>query len=244
MLDEKNNHQTEHDPIKEQFGEIKKQVLPPPALEKAVMEGMPYGRRVRTRVHVLRIAKATAAYVVGIALFLGMVLLLPSLWEGKSPVGTSGSDTVTTPEQSPSSPLIQALSGSAFDSVNSIPKADGGDVGKTVELSLENKCFYYFYYPDEVTPSERMITVELVKGKNYGKLVMYSPTLGGIGSLCQKLNEPIQAEIVAVANITREEAIAAFAGTDVEQRLSSAEIVKSYGLTDNPNYLHWYFSIN
>jgi hypothetical protein len=104
MLDEKNLDRT--DAMGRQFGEMKKQVLPPPALEKAVIEGVPYGKPVLTRVHVLRITKAVAAYVVGIALFLGMVLVLPSLWEGKSPVGTNPSQgTITSIEPYQPKPL-------------------------------------------------------------------------------------------------------------------------------------------
>ncbi len=101
MLDEKNNHQNESDPMKEQFGELKKQVLPPPALEKAVIEGSPYGRRPSPLLHVRRISKAAAAYVLGIALLLGMLVMLPHLWEGNTPVGSDPVNTTTTDPISP-----------------------------------------------------------------------------------------------------------------------------------------------
>lgn len=84
MFDEKNNDRT--DEIGQRFGEIKKQVTPPSELEKAVAAGVPYGKRVSTRVHVLRFSKAMAAYVVGIALLLGVLVLLPRLGEGGEPV--------------------------------------------------------------------------------------------------------------------------------------------------------------
>lgn len=97
MFEQKNMDR--NDAIGRQFKELKGQVLPPPALEKATAAGVPYGRRVRTRVHVLRFAKAVAAYVVGIALFLGAILLLPQFWEGNEPVGSdpAGNPAVTTP---------------------------------------------------------------------------------------------------------------------------------------------------
>lgn len=84
------------DEMGRQLGEIQKQVLPPPALERAVIEDIPYGQRVRTATHIKRFAKAVAAYVVGVALFLGVVMLLPGLWEEKTPVGSDsvGSDPV------------------------------------------------------------------------------------------------------------------------------------------------------
>ena len=102
MLDEKNLDRT--DAMGRQFGEMKEQVLPPPALEKAVIEGVPYGKPVRTRVHVIRITKAVAAYVVGIALFLGMLVMLPGLFDGKSPVG-SDSEKGTSVLETPNEPM-------------------------------------------------------------------------------------------------------------------------------------------
>ena len=102
MLDEKNLDRT--DAMGRQFGEMKEQLLPPPALEKAVIKGVPYGKPVRTRVHVIRITKAVASYVVGIALFLGMLVMLPGLFEGKSPVGSDSEKGTTTPS-TPNEPV-------------------------------------------------------------------------------------------------------------------------------------------
>lgn len=91
MLDEKNLDRT--DAMGRQFGEMKEQLLPPPALEKAVMEGVPYGKPVRTRVHVIRITKAVAVYVMGIALFLGVLVMLPKLFEGGEPIDPTPAGT-------------------------------------------------------------------------------------------------------------------------------------------------------
>lgn len=96
MLDEKNMDRT--DAMGRQFGEMKEQLLPPPALEKAVIKGVPYGKPVRTRVHVIRITKAVAAYVVGIALFLGMLVMLPGLFEGGDPIDPAGTNLSTSTE--------------------------------------------------------------------------------------------------------------------------------------------------
>lgn len=102
MLDEKNLDRT--DAMGRQLGEMKEQVLPPPALEKAVIEGVPYGKPLGTRVHVIRITKAVAAYVVGIALFLGVLVMLPGLFEGKLPVG-SDSEKGTSVLETPNEPV-------------------------------------------------------------------------------------------------------------------------------------------
>lgn len=102
MLDEKNLDRT--DAMGRQFGEIKEQVLPPAELEKAVIEGVPYGKPVRTRVHVIRITKAVAVYVVGIALFLGVLMMLPGLFDGKLPVGSDSEKGTTTPS-TPNEPV-------------------------------------------------------------------------------------------------------------------------------------------
>lgn len=105
MFDGKNIDR--NDPVGRQFGEMKKQVLPPPALEKAVAAGVLYGKRVRTRVHVIRFTKAVAAYVVGIALFLGAILLLPQLLESSDPVTPVGTTPSVLTEPVPLSSLYE-----------------------------------------------------------------------------------------------------------------------------------------
>ncbi len=113
MFDEKNIDR--NDAIGQRFGEMKKQVLPPPALEKAVSAGVPYRTRVRTATHVKRFAKAVVTYVLCIALFLGALFLLPRFLGGDpvpsdpvggTPVGdrprpTPAVTTKTDPEPDP-----------------------------------------------------------------------------------------------------------------------------------------------
>ncbi|MBO5778650.1 MAG: hypothetical protein J6R82_03685 [Clostridia bacterium] len=164
MLDEKNNHQNESDPMKEQFGELKKQVLPPPALEKAVIEGMPYGKRVRTRVHVLRFTKAMAAYVVGIALFLGVLVILPHFFAEGDPVTPAGTTTSshTDPVQTVLPPNIVYPDPPDLDILNVAPR-DYESVGspnpgtmsaeKEAEIKAAKAAQYADKY-DHVTPDD------------------------------------------------------------------------------------------
>lgn len=165
MFDEKNIDR--NDQIGKRFAEIKGQVLPPPELEKAVTSGAPYGKRVRTAIHIKRFTKAVTAYVVGIALLLGVLFLLPRLFAGREPVGSdpmggtpvltslptftaSAPQTTTIPSTTAQSPITEPVpetTTTASSLIESTPVTttvapETGDAPVTEEAAKD--CFVMF----------------------------------------------------------------------------------------------------
>ena len=99
MFNDKKNL-PENDPLKAQFDGIDKEVRASAELKQAAKTGVPLrtGKREGTAVHVRRFGKAVAAYALGILLFLGVVAVLPGLWES-DPIGSPGMNVTTTDEQ-------------------------------------------------------------------------------------------------------------------------------------------------
>lgn len=163
MFDDKNIDR--NDVIGRQLDEIKKQVTPPPALEKAVMAGVPYGKRVGTATHVFRFAKAVAAYVVGVALFLGVVMLLPRLFESGEPVGNPAATTDPAP---PNLNLPNVIP-HTYESVGSPERGT-----MSAEMEAEIKQAFADGY-DDVTPDD--VKVRFVANIN-GKYAIYLDVAG------------------------------------------------------------------
>ena len=173
MFDDQNIDRS--DAMGRQFGEIKEQVLPPPALEKAVIEGVPYGKRVRTATHVLRFAKAVAAYVVGVALFLGALFLLPRLWEEKTPVGSDPVNGTTTKDEwkdclLPDVPILNMI---PYD-YESVGSPDPGMMSAEVEAEIKQA---YAALNDRIIPED--VTVHFIANLD-GK---YAVTVDIAGSM-------------------------------------------------------------
>lgn len=88
-----------NDELREQFDGIDRMVTAPDKLVEAVKSGTPLpqtANRYTAGFHVRKFAKAVAVYVVAISLFLGLLLLLPGLFEGTSPVGGTVSTDVVS----------------------------------------------------------------------------------------------------------------------------------------------------
>ena len=83
-----NKHEIdENDPLKEYYREIADGMNPPPKLVNKVKGGVTV-KLFPKSVHVKRFVQAAACYVIGVALLLSAVILLPRLWERGAPVGT------------------------------------------------------------------------------------------------------------------------------------------------------------
>ena len=68
---------------------------PPPALESAVISGIPYAPRVNTALHVRRFAKAIASYAICVILLIGGVYFASQLMGETGPFATSPSEVST-----------------------------------------------------------------------------------------------------------------------------------------------------
>lgn len=93
-MSEKNNL-PKNDRLRAQFEGIDRMVTAPPKLVEAVKSGTPLagaGNRYTAGFHVRKFAKAAVAYVVGISLFLGLLILLPALLEGAPFVGSDAAE--------------------------------------------------------------------------------------------------------------------------------------------------------
>lgn len=92
-----NKNLPENDPLKGKFDGIDKELRAPAALKQAAKTGVPLRKNgaVSTSVHVRRFGKAVAAYAMGIMLFLGVVAVLPGLWES-DPISSPGMNVTTT----------------------------------------------------------------------------------------------------------------------------------------------------
>ena len=78
MSDKYENEQ--NDPLKDYYREIARGMNPPAHLVGRVKGGGPV-KLLPKSVHVKRFAQAALCYVVGVALLLGAVALLPKLWD-------------------------------------------------------------------------------------------------------------------------------------------------------------------
>lgn len=92
-----NRNFPENDPLKGKFDGIDKGVRAPADLKQAAKTGVPLRKNgaVSTAVHVKRFGKAIAVYALGIMLFLGVVAILPGLWES-DPIDSPGMNVTTT----------------------------------------------------------------------------------------------------------------------------------------------------
>ncbi len=68
---------------------------PPPALESAVISGIPYAPRANTALHVRRFAKAIASYAICVILLIGGVYFASELMGETGPFATSPSEVST-----------------------------------------------------------------------------------------------------------------------------------------------------
>lgn len=98
-MSDKKNEMRENDPLQEKFAGIDRMVNAPADLVDAVKSGVPLpkaGIQYTPGYHVGKFAKAAIAYAVGVALFLGAILLLPRLFSEQTPVGTNTDETTVT----------------------------------------------------------------------------------------------------------------------------------------------------
>ncbi len=95
-----NKNLPENDPLKGKFDGIDKEVRASAQLKQAAKTGVPLRKNgaVSTAVHVKRFGKAVVAYALGILLFLGVIAVLPGLWES-DPIDSPGMNMTTTDEQ-------------------------------------------------------------------------------------------------------------------------------------------------
>ena len=131
-----NKHEMdENDPLKEYYREIARGMNPPPKLVNKVKGGVTV-KLFPKSVHVKRFVQAAACYVIGVALLLSAVILLPKLWERGEPI-------VTQPPQIEGT--TTALIGESPEPTSEIVLSTVFE-GKTVkEFQLWN-WFYYSYY--------------------------------------------------------------------------------------------------
>ena len=131
---------------------------------------------------------------------------------------------------------------------DSIPKADQSDVGKTVELSIGNKTFDYFY--DSQSGKERLMVLESVNfDENLGNITIYETKLGGLDGLIAALEKPINAKIIAVSNISWEEVNYAHTAKEYLEdsipigRFSADELIDLSDPVKNSRTDQWYCSV-
>ena len=97
MFDKKNHDQD--DALRLRIERLGQKLEPSGELMQAAINGAPLrgnSNRYTAGYHVGKFAKAVIAYAVGIALFLGMIWLLPRLFDTQEPVGTQSDSTTTT----------------------------------------------------------------------------------------------------------------------------------------------------
>ena len=131
---------------------------------------------------------------------------------------------------------------------DSIPKADQSDVGKTVELSIGDKIFDYFY--DSQSGKERLLVLESVDFyQNLGKITIYETKLGGMDGLIAALKKPFNAKILAISNISWEEVNYAHTAKEYLEdsipigRFSAEELIDLSAPVKNPRADQWYCSV-
>lgn len=90
-----------YEPLDDQLRMLKDDISAEGALKNAVVSGTAEGIKIPPRVHVKQTAKAILLYAVCVAIFLGAVMLLPSLFNEQPPVAAT-QDTLTRPHLSES----------------------------------------------------------------------------------------------------------------------------------------------
>ncbi|MBQ8287937.1 MAG: leucine-rich repeat protein [Clostridia bacterium] len=90
-----------NDALGKELQDVGSQMTPPPALEKAVISGIPFAPRVHASTHVKRFTKAVLVYAVCIALLLGSVHFIASLLGGSDPVPGNPTTDVTDHSREP-----------------------------------------------------------------------------------------------------------------------------------------------
>ena len=158
-----------------------------------------------------------------------------------TPAATTSASPQPDPEPLPNPP------GSLIDP-DSIPKADQSDVGKTVELSIGDKIFDYFY--DSQSGKERLLVLESVDFyQNLGKITIYETKLGGMDGLIAALKKPFNAKILAISNISWEEVNYAHTAKEYLEdsipigRFSAEELIDLSAPVKNPRADQWYCSV-
>ena len=89
------NEMDRSDALQGLLREIGDGMEPPAALVKAAKSGV-YISPAKAGNHVWKFAQAVVCYALGIALFLGAILWLPTLWEGSQPVAGTNAPSETT----------------------------------------------------------------------------------------------------------------------------------------------------
>lgn len=163
-----------------------------------------------------------------------------------TPAATTPAATTPASPQPDPKPLPNPP-GSLIDP-DSIPKADQSDVSMTVELSIGNKTFDYFY--DSQSGKERLLVLESVDFyQNLGKITIYETKLGGMDGLIAALKKPINAKIIAISNISWEEVNYAHTAKEYLEdsipsgRFSADELIDLSDPVKNPRADQWYCSV-
>ena len=138
MFDETNMDR--NDALGEQLRTAYDKMKPPPALEKAVRNGVPYSGKVNAKLHIRRFSKAVVSYVMCIVLLIGGVYLVSRLMSEHTPVATdpsqtTTSDTTTDPEN-PASDFKCRLN---WDGAVTITKYTGTDLTVVIPERIDNK---------------------------------------------------------------------------------------------------------
>lgn len=130
---------------------------------------------------------------------------------------------------------------------DSLPQADQSSVGKTVELSLKNERFYYYYDAD--SGKERLIVVDLLSTEEDGGILyIYETDLNGLHGLCKAIASPISGRVLAVSTIScYEYGYASWGGEFVklvdQGLVHEEELISLTEPPANPNTAQCYFPI-
>ena len=94
---EKNQNKNEPDALDERIHGLRNGLRASAKLKAAAISGEPLrAPAVTTKTHVWRFAKAVTAYALGVMFLLGVVAVLPAIWES-DPVSSPGTNRTTTP---------------------------------------------------------------------------------------------------------------------------------------------------
>lgn len=153
---EKNRNNQEPDALDERIHGLRNGLRASAKLKAAAIDGEWIAPVVQTRTHVWRFTKAVAAYALGVMLLLGVVAVLPAIWESglvsspgtnmtTTPALTNGTDLSTPPEGSNSANVTDAP---AIDPTPDTEDNSDVIVGPMIEFNLlrpSMKEFVEFY---------------------------------------------------------------------------------------------------
>ena len=141
-MSEKNNL-PKNDKLREKFAGIDRMVTAPANLVEAVKKGeviASAGNRYTAGFHVRKFAKAAVAYAVCASLFLGLLILLPDLFEGNSPAAKPPSQSSAIEDKIPEGWEVV----STEENISHIRMKQGADAYQ-----------WLFYKPDELSKTSR-----------------------------------------------------------------------------------------